>query len=327
VLREVWPFVDSKRRAGQPVVLARLVARDGPGSRPLGSTMAVAADGTWRGSVSGGCVESIVVEAARSVLHGAAPHILPVSPGEQLLPWEERPACTATLALLIVPAPPAAVHDAITDALADNQPVTVRVGLRPPYRWSVTPLTEDVVADDDFVDQLPSRRRLLLVGATDLAAVMAEMAHWLDWAVIVVDPRPDHVAAGAMPPTAQVERAWPDAWLAEHPLGPQDAVVAISHDPRMDDRAIRAALAGDAGHVAALGSRATHAQRMRRLAGQPGLDRLVGPAGLDLGGASLAETALSMLAEIVAVGNGRSGRRLRDGGLPIRATEAAMAQG
>ncbi|MCW3818804.1 XdhC family protein [Micromonospora sp. DR5-3] len=319
--------MDSKRRAGQSVVLARLVARNGPGSRPLGSTMAVAADGTWRGSVSGGCVESIVVEAARSVLHGAAPHILAVSPGEQLLPWEERPACTATLEVLIAPAPPAPVHDAITEALANDRPVTVRVGLRPPYNWSVTPITEDAVAGHDYLDQLPSRRQLLLVGATDLAAVMAGMAHLLDWAVVVVDPRPDHVAAGAMPPTARVERAWPDIWLAEHPLGPQDAVVTLSHDPRIDDRAIRAALAGDAGHVAALGSRATHAQRMRRLASQPGLDRLVGPAGLDLGGASLAETALSILAETVAAKSGRSGRRLRDGTLPIRAAETATAHG
>jgi xanthine dehydrogenase accessory factor len=98
------------------------------------------------------------------------------------------------------------------------------------------------------------------------------------------------------------------------------AVVALSHDPRIDDRAIRAALAGDAGHIAALGSRATHAQRLRRLAGAAGLHRHVGPAGLDLGGASLDETALSILAEIVAVENGRDGRRLPDDHRPIRSS-------
>jgi len=65
VLHEVWPFVDAHRRAGRPVVLARLVDRDGPGSRPLGATMAVAADGTWRGSLSGGCVEGIMFVATR----------------------------------------------------------------------------------------------------------------------------------------------------------------------------------------------------------------------------------------------------------------------
>ncbi|WP_416986564.1 XdhC family protein [Streptomyces sp. T028] len=76
--------------------------------------------------------------------------------------------------------------------------------------------------------------------------------------------------------------------MARHPLAARDAVVALSHDPRIDERALRAALAGHAGYVAALGSRATHAGRLRRLTGVPGLDRLAGPAGLDLGGASLA---------------------------------------
>ncbi|WP_198359038.1 MULTISPECIES: XdhC family protein [Streptomyces] len=99
-------------------------------------------------------------------------------------------------------------------------------------------------------------------------------------------------------------------------------VVTLSHDPRIDDRALRAALAGSAGYVAGLGSRATHAGRLRRLSDAPGLDRLTGPAGLDLGGASLAESALSILAELVAVDNGRGGRRLRDGNLPIQATTA-----
>lgn len=72
MLHEVWSFVDAHRWAGQPVVLARLVGRDGPGARPLGATMAVAARGVWRGSLSGGCVEGIVLDAATAVLGGAA---------------------------------------------------------------------------------------------------------------------------------------------------------------------------------------------------------------------------------------------------------------
>lgn len=71
MLREVWPFVDTQHRAGRPVVLARPADRDGPGARPIGATMAVAADGTWRGSLSGGCVEGIVLDHARAVLGGA----------------------------------------------------------------------------------------------------------------------------------------------------------------------------------------------------------------------------------------------------------------
>ncbi|MDQ0786708.1 XdhC family protein [Streptomyces sp. B3I8] len=128
------------------------------------------------------------------------------------------------------------------------------------------------------------------------------------------------VERGGFPGAAGVVRAWPDEWIAHHPLGARDAVVTLSHDPRIDDRALRAALAGPVGYVAALGGRATHAQRLRRLADASELDQLTGPAGLDLGGASLAESALSILAELVAVDNGREGRRLRDGDLPVRAT-------
>ncbi|MEV6862068.1 XdhC family protein [Streptosporangium subroseum] len=322
MLREVWPFVGAQHRAARRVVLARLVRRDGPGSRPLGATVAVAADGTWRGSVSGGCVEGIVVEAARAVLGGAAPYVMSVVPGDHLLPWEDAPACDATLQVLIAPAPAEPVHGAITAALEEDRPLAVRVGLRPPYGWSVAAATDRFGGDGPaFVEELRPRRRLVLAGATDLAAVVAAVAERLDRTVVVVDPRPDHVRSGAFPAAAMVVRAWPDVWLADHRLGAGDAVVALSHDPRIDDRAVRAALAGDAGHVAALGSRATHAQRLRRLAGTPGLDRLVGPVGLDLGGSSLGETALSILAEMIAAENGRSGRRLRDGDLPIRAAE------
>jgi xanthine dehydrogenase accessory factor len=108
-----------------------------------------------------------------------------------------------------------------------------------------------------------------------------------------------------------------DAYLAEHPPAPQDAVLVVTHDPKIDDWALIAALPGPAGHVAVLGSRATHADRILRLEGTPGLDRLAGPAGLDLGAESTAETALSLLAEIVAVANGRSGARLATTSGPI----------
>ncbi|MGW4033169.1 XdhC family protein [Streptomyces sp. NPDC004838] len=326
MLREVWPFVDAHRRAGRPVALARLVGRDGPGSRPLGATMAVAGDGRWRGSLSGGCVEGIVLEAARAVLVGAASQVTAVSPGDDLLPWEDAPACAGELRVLIAPAPPDPVHSAITRALAEDRPLMVRVGLRPPHRWS-TAATVGQLPDTGpaFTEELTVRPRLLLVGATDLAAVLATLAGPLHRRVVVLDPRPGHIASGAFNDTAEVVRAWPDEWIARHPLGIRDAVVTLSHDPRIDDRALRAALAGPAEYVAALGSRATHAQRLRRLADAPGLDRLTGPAGLDLGGPSLAESALSILAELVAVENGRGGRRLRDGDLPIRATTATAA--
>ncbi|GAB7045736.1 XdhC family protein [Catenuloplanes indicus] len=119
-------------------------------------------------------------------------------------------------------------------------------------------------------------------------------------------------------------RAWPEEWLAAHPPSDADAVVAITHDPRIDDRALRAALPGPAGYVGALGSRATHAQRLGRLSGIPGLGRLRGPAGLDLGATSIAETALSVLAEIVAAAHDRTGGPLATSTSPIQGVRSPV---
>lgn len=315
MLREVWPFVDGHRRSGRPVVLARLVGRDGPGSRPLGATLAVAGDGSWRGSISGGCVEGIVLDTARDVLTGAPPRVMEVVPGEQVLPWEDAPVCAAVLQVLVVPAPDEPVHASITAALAANRPFTVGVGLVAPHLWSLGD------SASGFVEVVPARPRLVVVGATDLAAALALVADAAGRAVVVIDPRPGHASSGAFARSVELVRSWPDEWISRAGLGPGDAVVAVSHDPRIDDRAVRAALAADVGHVAVLGSRATHAQRLERLAGIAGVERLVGPAGLDLGGTSIGETAVSIVAELVAVGNGRAGGRLRDAATSIRAVQ------
>ncbi|MCA2219069.1 XdhC family protein [Jidongwangia harbinensis] len=319
MLREIWPFVEAHRNAGRAVVLARLVDRDGPGPRPLGATMAVAADGTWSGSLSGGCVEGQVLEVARAVLTGTAAQVITVTPGAELLPWEEAPVCAAELRVLVVPAPDDPIRTAITAALRDDRRLAVRVQLNPPFEWA---LAAEPIAGT-FVDELWPRPQLIVVGVTDLAVQLATLAHRLDRAVTLVDPRPSHVDSGGCPRSVAVVRAWPDEWITGRQFGARDAVVVVTHDPRIDDGAIRAALTSGAGYVAALGSRATHAQRLRRLSGTPGLDRLTGPAGLDLGGESPAETALSILAELVAVQNRRPGHRLRDGRRPIRATTQA----
>lgn len=319
MLREVWPFVDGHRRAGRPVVLARLVGRDGPGSRPLGATLATAADGTWRGSLSGGCVEGIVLDTAGAVLAGAPACLIPVSPGGDLMPWEPTPACAGELHVLITAAPPDEVHTAITAALAADRELTVSITLDPPHTWQL-----GEPATPAFVDRLRPRPRLVLVGATDLATLIAGMAAPLHRRIIVVDPRARHLTSGAFPATATLVRSWPDAWLHRNPLDASDALITLSHDLRIDDRALRAALAGPARYVAALGSRATHAQRLHRLAGTPGLTRLRGPAGLDLGGAHLGETALSILAELVAVDHDRTGRPLHHGHAPFRSVNADL---
>ncbi|GIJ80613.1 xanthine dehydrogenase accessory factor [Micromonospora phaseoli] len=326
MLAEVWPFVEQRRRAGQRVVLARLVRRAGPGSRPLGATMAVASDGGWTGSVSGGCVEATLLAEAREVLDGARPHLTVISPGADLMPWEPAPVCAGELGVLICPVPAGGVYAAIGAALATRRPLTLGVELRDPFRWSTAASRDGLPGSGEhFVEELHPGPLLLLVGATDLAAALAALAVSMGHRVVVVDPRPAYAQRERVPAADDVICGWPEEWLAAAPLSTRDAVLVVTHDPRIDDRAIRAALAGAAGYVGALGSRETHARRLDRLAGLPGLDRLSGPAGLDLGAASLAETALSMLAEVVAVGNRRGGGRLRDAYGAIRGTAGAAS--
>ncbi|MDR7274309.1 XdhC family protein [Catenuloplanes atrovinosus] len=387
MLVEVWPFVVRARARGVPVVLVRLVGRDGRGSRPLGATMAVAGDGSWCGSISGGCVEGIVLDEARTVLAGGGPRLLAVDPGAHLMPWEAAPACGGILSVLIVPAPPSPVHDEITTALAAGPPITVSVETAAPWRWRTGPARSGpatpgpatgagpaasgsatgsgpaapeladrhaasttgsgpaapgitgphagsatgagpaapdhpVITAPMFAEQLRPGPRLVVVGATDLGAALATLGRAVGRRVEIVDPRESHALPDGFPGASRVERAWPDAWLAAHPPSPADAVVAITHDPRIDDRALRAALGGRTGYVGALGSRETHRARLARLAGTPGLDRLAGPAGLDLGATSIAETALSILAEIIATAHDRDGGHLATRTTPIRAAPA-----
>jgi xanthine dehydrogenase accessory factor len=314
MLSEIWPFVDRKRAEGTPVVLVRLIDRDGPGARPIGATMAVAGDGEWTGSIAGGCVEASVLDEARQVLGGDPARISEVRVGDELLPWEPGPACRSTLRVLITQAPDGPVADDVTTALATDQPLQVRVGLDYPYAWRTG--TEGDA--QEAVEDLAGRPKVILVGGTDLAAAIAALARPLGRRVIVVDPRREYAHAWRVPLADEVIRAWPDKYLAEHPPTPRDAVLVLTHDPKIDDRALIAALPGPAGHVAVLGSRATHADRVLRLEGTPGLERLAGPAGLDLGADSTTETALSLLAEAVAASNGRNGGRLSATSGPIR---------
>lgn len=323
MLREIWAFVEAKQRSGHRVALARLVQRTGPGARPVGALMAVSSDGDWAGSVSGGCVETEVLVQAREMLDAGGGTMTTVRPEQLQMPWEPGPSCTAALRVLVTPAPAEPVTRAISAALARDERVAVGTSLQEPFGWEVHGMTQDepeqgLGTQGSHIEVLEPRPVLLVVGATDLAAAVARLAAPLGRRVVVVDPRPDYAMRQRVPDAAEVVCAWPERWVASHPLGPRDAALVVTHEARIDDAALRALLPGPVGHVAVLGSRATHAQRLERLAGLPGLERLAGPAGLDLGGTSVAEAALSMLAEVVAVGNGRSGGRLRDASGPVQ---------
>jgi xanthine dehydrogenase accessory factor len=170
-----------------------------------------------------------------------------------------------------------------------------------------------------FVDVTAPAPRLVIFGAVDYAAALARLAAAAGWRPFVCDPRSQFATAERFPDAEEVIAAWPEPAFAR--LGGIDRatfIVVLTHDPKLDDAALEIALRSEAPYVGAMGSRRAQAQRRERLVAA-GLDedllnRLSAPVGLDLGAVTPEETALSIMAEVVAVRNGRPGGRLSASG-------------
>jgi xanthine dehydrogenase accessory factor len=169
---------------------------------------------------------------------------------------------------------------------------------------------------------------MIVFGAIDFSAALARAAVEVGYRVTICDARSAFARTPRFAEHAEVVVDWPDRHLAGRTLGPRDAVLVFTHDPKFDEPALLAALAGGAGYIGALGSRRTHASRIERLraAGVTGadLDRIHAPCGLDVGARTPAETAISILAEILAARSHRPGGRLADSDGPIHAPPSAV---
>jgi xanthine dehydrogenase accessory factor len=166
-----------------------------------------------------------------------------------------------------------------------------------------------------FVDVVAPPPRLLVFGAVDFAAELCRMARVAGWRPYVIDPRSRFATDERFPEAERVVAAWPEQALAE--VGAIDRatyIAVLTHDPKLDDAVLTAALASEAPYIGAMGSRRAQAKRRERLlaagVAEEQLERIAAPIGLDLGALSGEETALSIMAEIVAVRNGRDGGRL-----------------
>jgi xanthine dehydrogenase accessory factor len=170
-----------------------------------------------------------------------------------------------------------------------------------------------------FVDVTAPAPRLVVFGAVDYAASLCRLARAAGWRPFVCDPRSQFATAQRFPDAEEVIAAWPDEAFAR--LGGIDRatyIAVLTHDPKLDDAALELALHSEAPYVGAMGSRRAQAQRRERLLDkgleEELLDRIAAPIGLDLGAVTPEETALSIMAEVVAVRNGRDGGRLSEAG-------------
>jgi xanthine dehydrogenase accessory factor len=306
-VRELAETIERWRARGDRVALATVVATRRSAPRPVGSKLAVSERGELFGSVSGGCVESDVALAAGEVIADGAPRLLTYGIEDELA-WSVGLPCGGEIDVFL---------ERFEGELPETPSVTLTVleGERAGERVAgeIPPGPSRVLELDGlrvFAEVLGPPPRLLVVGATDTAEELCRAAKALGWRTAVIDPRPALVTRERLPSPDALTVAWPD----ELEAGEDTAVVVLTHEERLDVPALTKALESDAFYVGAIGSRRTQEKRRERLldAGldEEQLERLAGPAGLDLGAHTPAETAVSILAEVLAVRAGRDGGRL-----------------
>ncbi|MDT8759040.1 XdhC family protein [Sphingomonas psychrotolerans] len=282
---------------GAPMALATVVSTWGSAPRPRGSHMLVHADGRFEGSVSGGCVETDILATAADVIAGA-PAVVKRYGVADAAAWEVGLPCGGEIAVLVQPVSNEGFDPQLFEAIASARANGASFDV-------ATDLTSGRSApgsEGDFVNRYDPARRLLIVGAVQIAQSLAGLARELGIATHVIDPRGRFLTEERFPGVTLDDR-WPDEAVIALKPDPATAVVTLSHDTKIDDAALIAALAYPTGYVAALGSRRSHAARLERLAAAgvaaADLARIEGPAGIDIGGIGPAEIALSIAAAMV----------------------------
>jgi xanthine dehydrogenase accessory factor len=270
---------------GRKAALATVVATWGSSPRPAGSLLAVRDDGLFQGSVSGGCVESTVIAAALESLADGQPRDLSFGVADQQA-WDVGLACGGRIRIVVESWSGREVELAdIKRRLRNGESVSrdIQLGQDGIFRHVIAPPP-----------------RLIAIGAVHIAQCLAPMAALAGYDVTIVDPRTAFASAARFENVA-MQTDWPDAAVRDLAPDSQTAIVTLTHDPKLDDPALVAALASPAGYIAALGSRKTHVARLERLAaaGCTGLDRVHAPAGLALGALTPGEIAVSVLAEMI----------------------------
>lgn len=290
--------------AGIPMALATVIETWRSAPCPAGTHMLVHADGAFVGSVSGGCVEGDVLQTAADVIGGAPATVRRYGVADGTA-WEVGLPCGGNIAVLVQPVSTTGFAPALFDRIiaANARGDTLRIGT------DLETGISDVVAqrsEGQFLNVYAPPKRLLIIGAVEIAAALAGIAQQLGFAVTVIDPRARFLTAERFPGVTRDDR-WPDeAVTALKPDG-RTAIVTLSHDIKIDDPALVAALASPASYVAALGSKSSHAARLARLKEQGAavdqLARIEGPAGVAINAISAPEIALSIAAGMVRVMN------------------------
>lgn len=308
-------------RAGRGAALATVVETWGSAPRQAGSQLAISGAGDIMGSVSGGCVEGAVVTEALDALADGIPRLLTFGVSDETA-FSVGLACGGTIRVLVEPVgtegsalPPDVLDElvalraarrqvAYAVTLADWSRALLGAGDDPAADARLRSDKAGVEEDGRFIAPHNPPQRLIVVGAVHIAQPLVAMARLAGYDPTLIDPRATFGAAERFVGETILDD-WPDEALTALAPDARTAIVTLTHDPKLDDPAIRFALRSDAFYLGCLGSKKTHAARVARLqaAGfsEAEIARIHAPVGLDIGAKTPAEIAISVLAQITAV--------------------------
>ncbi|MCM2251174.1 MAG: XdhC family protein [Ramlibacter sp.] len=296
------------RRAGHAVTLVTVVETWGSAPRPAGALLAVRDDGVVSGSVSGGCVEDDLIARVKAGERNAAPSMIAYGVSKEEAARFGLP-CGGTLRLVQEPLREAAWVEELLARTATHELVARTLTLATGQVTLAAASRDDSMRFDgvQLTTLFGPKWRLLLVGAGQLSQAVAQIAQLLDFEVLVCDPREEYSNTLAVTGARHVP-GMPDDVVREMRPDAHTAIVALTHDPKLDDMALLEALRSDAFYVGALGSSRNQAARKLRLAEhfdltEAELARLHGPVGLRIGAKTPAEIAVSILGQIVECKN------------------------
>lgn len=335
-MREVIDSIDTWLANGEAVALATVVQTWGSAPRREGAKMALTPAGHIAGSVSGGCVEGAVFEAGVEVLSTGRAQLLSFGVADETA-WDVGLACGGKIRVFVEPLD-SELYQKLRQTIEDDRPgarATVIAGadalvgktlFLDGREMNGNTLPDEMVSDvreatgialaqgrpghvtlkstELFIDVLLPAPTLILVGGVHIAIALAQMARTLGFRTIVIDPRRAFGSDARFPDVDRLIQAWPDKAFTDLDLNQSTAVVMLTHDPKIDDPALKTVLPSSAFYIGALGSTRTHEKRRGRLLAasvpEAQVNRIHAPIGLDIGAQTPEEIAVAVLAEIVA---------------------------
>jgi xanthine dehydrogenase accessory factor len=302
---QVLKKTDDWHREGHRVVLGTIVRTWGSAPRPVGALVAIRGDGLVVGSVSGGCIEDDLVDKVRAkALAAERPQRVTYGVTAEEAFRFGLP-CGGTIELILEPITEASQVAQLLERVAAGKQTLRSLDMKTGRVTLQDGRGSDVLAfdDDRLVTVHGPRLRLLVIGAGQLTHYLAQMALALDYQVTICDPREEYADGWTVPGTTLV-RTMPDDTVVDFQPDRNTAIIALTHDPKLDDLALMEALKSNAFYVGAIGSQRNQAKRKERLVEfgvtAEQLERLHGPVGLKNGARTPPEIAVSILAELTA---------------------------